>query len=81
MQSAADHLVLAAMRRGNPRAIVLAEDEYEAFIATLELEEDKDAQDDIRAGLEETRHGLPPTWAEFKAELQGHGSGETDTAF
>jgi PHD/YefM family antitoxin component YafN of YafNO toxin-antitoxin module len=77
--AAADHLVLAAMRRGNPRAIVLPEDEYDAFRATLEVEEDPEALSDLRAGLEETRAGLPPTWDEARAEM-GLGARETNKA-
>jgi PHD/YefM family antitoxin component YafN of YafNO toxin-antitoxin module len=69
MQSAADHVVLAALKHGSPRTIVLPEGEYEAFIATLEVSEDKEAQDDLRAGLEETRHGLPPKWEDMREDF------------
>jgi PHD/YefM family antitoxin component YafN of YafNO toxin-antitoxin module len=77
--AAADHLVLAAMRRGNPKAIVLPEDEYEAFVATLEVEEDEEALDDLRAGREETRSELPPAWDEVRDEM-GLGARETHAA-
>jgi PHD/YefM family antitoxin component YafN of YafNO toxin-antitoxin module len=79
-ESAADRLVLAALRHGDTKAIVLPEDEYEAFMATLEVDEDKEALDDLRAGLEETRHGLPPTWEDLEGELGPLGSTQTDKA-
>lgn len=79
LETAADHLVLAAFRRGSPRAIVLREDEYEAFMATLEVEEDEKALDDLRVGLEETRTALPPTWDEARDEM-GLGTRQADPA-
>lgn len=78
--SAADHLVLATLRRGGSRAIILSEEEYDAFMSTLELEEDPEAQADIRAGLEETRQGLPPTWEELEEELGPLGTPQADKA-
>jgi PHD/YefM family antitoxin component YafN of YafNO toxin-antitoxin module len=73
----ADHLVLATLRQGSAKAIVLPEDEYEAFMATLEVEEDAEALDDLRAGRDETSTGLPPTWDEARDEM-GLGSHQAD---
>lgn len=78
-EGAADRFILAALRHGDAKAIVLPEGEYEAFMLTLELEEDDQAQQDIRAGMEESRTGSLPTWDEFESELQ-HGSRQTDKA-
>lgn len=69
MESASDRLMLAALRHGSQRVVVLPEDEYDAFIATLELEEDPEAQDDLRVSQEEFRHGTPPSWREVREEL------------
>jgi PHD/YefM family antitoxin component YafN of YafNO toxin-antitoxin module len=80
LEAAADQLVLAALKHGNTRTIVLPEDEYEAFMATLEVEEDAEAVADLRAGKDETRQGLPPTWEELEDELGPVGTTQTDKA-
>jgi PHD/YefM family antitoxin component YafN of YafNO toxin-antitoxin module len=79
VEKGADRLVLAALRAGSPRVIVLPADEYEAFIETLEVEEDPEALDDLRAGEAETAHGLPPTWDEVREEFD-LGSRQADHA-
>lgn len=76
MESASDRLVLAALRHGSQRVVVLPEDEYDSFIATLELDEDPEAQEDLRVSQEEFRHALPPSWGEVREEL-GLGNRQT----
>jgi PHD/YefM family antitoxin component YafN of YafNO toxin-antitoxin module len=80
LESAADRFILVALRVGSPRAVVLPEREYEAFIATIEVDEDPEALDDLQAGLEETHLDLPPTWEELEGELGPLGKSQTHKA-
>jgi PHD/YefM family antitoxin component YafN of YafNO toxin-antitoxin module len=80
LEAAADQLILAALRHGSTRTIVLPENEYEAFMATLEVEEDAEASEDLKAGTAETRQGLPPTWEELEDELGPLGTTQTHKA-
>jgi antitoxin YefM len=66
---AAAHVLLATLKKGEPAAIVLPADEYEALLETLEIMEDEETQRAIIEGEQDLQRGKVKPYEEVRRDL------------
>jgi PHD/YefM family antitoxin component YafN of YafNO toxin-antitoxin module len=65
----AEHLVLAMIRKGDPVAVVLPREDYEAYVETAELMDDEEAQIALREGEQDVRDGRVRPYEDVRRDL------------
>ena len=65
----AEHLVLAMIRKGDPVAVVVPRDAYEAYLETAEILEDEEAQAALGEGEEDVRGGRVRAYEDARRDL------------
>jgi PHD/YefM family antitoxin component YafN of YafNO toxin-antitoxin module len=65
----AEHLVLAMIRKGDPVAVVVPRDEYEAYLETAEILEDEETQAALGEGEEDVRDGRVRPYEDARRDL------------
>ena len=61
-----EHLVIT--RSGRPAVVVMAQDEYESLIETLEVLADEEAIEDLRQSDEDVKAGRVHDWEDVKRD-------------
>lgn len=61
-----EHLVIT--RSGRPAVVVMAQDEYESLIETLEVLADEEAIEDLRQSDEDVKAGRVYNWEDVKRD-------------
>lgn len=61
-----EHLVIT--RSGRPAVVVMAQDEYESLIETLEVLADEEAIEDLRQSDEDVKAGRVSNWEDVKRD-------------
>ena len=61
-----EHLVIT--RSGRPAVVVMAQDEYESLIETLEVLADEEAIEDLRQSDEDVKAGRVYDWEDVKRD-------------
>lgn len=65
----AEHLVIAMIKKGDPTAVVVPQDEYEGYLHTLELMEDEEAQAALREGELDALEGRARPYEDVRRDL------------
>lgn len=60
---------VAVTRRGKPVLAIMAWEDYEAILETLEILSDEQAVEQLRRSIQEVKEGKAVPWAEAKARL------------
>jgi PHD/YefM family antitoxin component YafN of YafNO toxin-antitoxin module len=66
---AADVLILALIRRGNDRAVVISARDYEDYVETAEILKDDETMDAIRQGERDLRSGDVEPYEDVRRDL------------
>jgi PHD/YefM family antitoxin component YafN of YafNO toxin-antitoxin module len=65
----AEHLVLAMIRKGDPVAVVVPRDDYEAYLETAEIIEDEEAHTALLEGEKDVRAGRVRPYEDVRRDL------------
>jgi PHD/YefM family antitoxin component YafN of YafNO toxin-antitoxin module len=65
----AEHLVLAMIRKGDPVAVVLPREDFEAYVETAEVMDDEEAQRALREGEQDIRDGRVRPYEDARRDL------------
>ena len=57
-------------RRGKPEAVILAEDDYESLLETLDILSDQKLMRDIKKAEDDLRKGRGVPWEKLKHKLR-----------
>lgn len=62
-----EHVVIS--RSGRPAVVLMAQDEYESLMETLEILADDEAMDDLRQSDKDVKAGRVSDWNDVKRDL------------
>lgn len=69
MARTAEHLVIAMIKKGDPTAVVVPQEEYEGYLHTLELMEDDEAQSALQEGERDALEGRARSYEDVRRDL------------
>jgi len=69
MARTAEHLVLAMIKRGEPTTVVVSAEDFEGYIHTLEVMDDKEAQTALSEGETDEREGRLRPYEDARRDL------------